>query len=96
MQKSIDKYVGIICERSGCEKNDLLLKNGGYKISRIRNMIFYILHDFGFSNNQIAKYFNRTTRRIWYARANIKYRIDHNIREEVELYERLKKAVIHN
>lgn len=92
MNENIDVFVKRICSKFGYTKEDFIAPRGNREMSRIRNMVFYILHkDLQFSLSNISKYFNRQIRTIVIANATIKYRLLNNFSEEIELYNKCKK-----
>lgn len=94
MQEKIDNYVENICECFGFDKKEFIKPRGNRKLSSVRNMVFYILHqEMNLSLSAITKYFNRKVRIITSVNAVIKYRLQNNFSEETELYNKCKKAV---
>lgn len=92
MSESIDKYVESICSQFGYTKEEFVAPRGNRAMSRVRNMVLYILHqDLGFSLSKISRYFDRQIRTIVIANATMKYRLKNNFSEEVELYNKCKK-----
>lgn len=92
MQEEINKYVESICQCFGFDKKEFIKHRGNRKMSSVRNVVFYVLHqEMGFSLSKIAKFFNRQIRTIVIANATIKYRLQNNFSEETELYNKCKK-----
>ena len=82
-----------ICLFFGVSLDELYSREIARKVSNARHYLWYILHyDFGMSNGQIAKRYDRTKRAVIMSISDLRFRVVQQ-REDRNIYNRIKKIL---